>query len=388
MVPRYGGDDQVEMAAMLRRLTVGCALLLLAGCNAIPRSGPGAEQLTNQTADLAGFTMITVTADNVANYRLQSKEDMAGTGGIPGAPRVRLSPGDVLSIHISESKPNGLFAPLAGGGTPFDGVRVNYDGTITLPYAGRIKVAGLDTQKVEEVIRARLAGITFEPQVFVAVVADRGSSVLVSGDVKVPGRFSLLDGPLTLIDAINRAGGSVRPAYQEDVVVRRGKQVVRIPLADILDGRNNQLNPGDEVIVEPNLRVFNALGAVSHRGQIDFSKRDPSLLDCLSIVGGLDNAQSSNTGVYLFRLREPHAYKDANGGWQQGPVIFHFDMSRPETMFLAQAFAMAPDDTIYVTNATSVEVMRSLQPIALTLTTIRAGSSTSVALSNLSNVVP
>jgi polysaccharide export outer membrane protein len=374
----------VVRTARLRQVVAGCLLLLLAGCTAVPRSGPAEMMITEHAADLAGFTMITVSADNVTQYRLQPKADTAGTGGIPDAPRVQLSAGDVLSVKISESKVGGLFAPLAAGGTPFEGVRVNYDGTISLPYAGKLKVAGLDTQRVEQLIKTKLAGITFEPQVFVTLVSDRGSSVLVGGDVKNPGRFSMMEGPLTLIDAINRAGGPAKPAYQEDVVVRRGSKVARVALADVMDGRNSQLNPGDEVILEPNVKVFNALGAVSRRGQVDFSKRDPSLLDCLSMVGGLDNQVSSTTGVFVFRLHEPHAWLDADNHWREGPVIFRFNMAKPETMFLAQAFAMQPDDTIYVTNATSIELMRSLQPIAMTLATVRTGMSTSAALYNLS----
>ncbi len=59
-------------------------------------------------------------------------------------------------------------------------------------------------------------------------------------------------------------------------------------------------------------------------------------------------------------------------------MIFQFDMSRPEMMFVAQAFGIRNDDTIYVTTAPSVEWTRTLQPIALTLSTIRG----SVSLGN------
>lgn len=236
-------------------------------------------------------------------------------------------------------------------------------------------VAGLDPQRVEDRIRGRLAGVTFEPQVYVELVADRSNTVLVTGEVRVPGRFSLLEGPLTIIDAVNRAGGPARAAHQTDVVLRRGKTVKRMALTSIQGGRNVQLQQGDEIVLEAGYKVFNALGAVSKTGQIDFPKPEPSLLDGLATVGGLSNSLAHNTGVFVFRINEPHAYQDDNGAWQPGPVIFKFDMSRPETFFFEQAFALKPDDTIYVTNAPTVEWMRLLAPIAMTMGTIRSGVS-------------
>jgi polysaccharide export outer membrane protein len=128
--------------------------------------------------------------------------------------------------------------------------------------------------------------------------------------------------------------------------------------------------------------VFNALGAVKKTGQVEFSKTNPTLLDALAQVGGLDNSNSSNTGVFVFRLREPKAWLDADNHWQEGPAIFKFDMSKPEMMFIAQVFAIRPDDTIYVTNAPAIEWIRSLAPIATTLSTIRGG----IALSGVNGL--
>jgi polysaccharide export outer membrane protein len=355
---------------MVRQVCLCLALLGLAGC-AIPRSGPGESAITQQSADLAGFTLIEMSAAVVANYRVSSSGDSAGTAGVPAAPAVALSSGDILKIRVSESKEGGLFAPLSTGGTAFENVRVDHNGTISIPYAGRVKVAGLDPQRVEDRLRSRLAGVTFEPQVYVEIVSDRGSSVLVSGEVKTPGRFSMLDGPLTLVDAIARAGGATKAPHLVDVVIRRGKAVKRISLASVLGGSNQQLRAGDELTLVSHAKVFNALGAVKTSGQVEFSTPNPTLMDAISQVGGLNGSEASNTGVFVFRLREPKAWLDSDNKWQEGPVIFKFDMSKPEMMFIAQAFGVRNDDTVYVTTAPSVEWIRRLAPIALTLSTLR-----------------
>lgn len=374
------GDTLIQSITAVARQTLVClALLALTGC-AIARTGPAEMAITDKSADLAGFTLIDVSAAAVVNYRVQPLTEAAGTAGIPAVPAVSLSPGDVLRIRIAETKDGGIFAPLATGGTPFENVRVDYKGTISLPYVGRVKVSGLDPQKVEDRIRSRLAGVTFEPQVYVDIVADRGSSVLISGEVKAPGRFSLMEGPLTLVDLINRAGGPTQAAHQMDVVIRRGKAVKRIPLQTILTGANQQVRAGDEVILQVNAKVFNSLGAVQKAGQNPFITPNPTLMDALAQIGGLNPGQASNTGVFVFRLREKKAWLDADNHWQEGPVIFKFDMSKPETMFIAQAFGMKNDDTIYVTTAPAVEWVKKLQPIAVTLTTVRSAISTNSAV--------
>ena len=87
-------------------------------------------------------------------------------------------------------------------------------------------------------------------------------------------------------------------------------------------------------------------------------------------------------GVFVFRLREPKAWLDADNRWREGAAIFRFDMSKPEMMFIAQAFAIQNDDTIYVTNAPAVEWVRTLQPIAMTLATVGSTIASQSALQN------
>lgn len=369
------GRRVVEVkAGVFRGAILAVVLALVSGC--IARSGPGELSITKSDSDLAGFTLIKMAASDVGNYGVIAAADVPGAASIPAVPRTTLSSGDVLRIRISETKDGAVFAPLASGGTSFDNVRIDYKGAITLPYVGHLKVAGLDPPAIQDAIRQRLEGVTIEPQVYVEIVSDRGSSVLVSGEVHNPGRFSMLEGPLTLIDAIAKAGGSTQPPYQVDVVIRHGKSVRRIPLERVLNGDNQALRPGDEIILERQSKVFNAMGALQKTGQIDFPKANPSLMDALAQAGGLSDTRANNKGVFVFRSREPKAWRDADNRWQEGPVIFQFDLSKPEMMFVAQAFGIRNGDTIYVTNAPSIEWTRAVAPIAVTLATVRGAVST------------
>jgi polysaccharide biosynthesis/export protein len=379
-----GSREFLSRAASGARVAALTFLLgtTLAACSSIPRAGPGERDILESNTDIAGFTLIGMDAANVGTYRVVPTGYSAGTGGTSTSGRVVLSPGDVLNVTIAESKEGGLFAPLATGGTHFNKARVDHRGTLSLPYAGRVKVGGLEPPQAEARIRSRLASVAFEPQVYVELLADPGSSVLITGLVKTPGRFSTIEGPMTIIDAITRAGGATQDPHQVDVVIRRGRKVMRMPLQSVYNGRNSQLHRGDELVLEANLKVFNALGAVAKPGQAPFSKSNPTLLDALSQVGGLDNINSHNTGVFVFRLREPHAWRDQQNRWHPDQAIFRFDMSRPEMFFIAGVFGMRPDDTIYVTNAPSVEWERAIRPIAITLGTIGAGASTVATLNS------
>jgi polysaccharide export outer membrane protein len=362
-----------------------CVLALapvLAGCAGIPRAGPSEKELLKQGEDIAGFTLINMDGANVGHYRVNKRGHQGGTAGTATSAHVVLSPGDVLNVAIAESKEGGLFAPLATGGTNFNKVRVDHRGTISLPYTGRVRVGGLEPAQAEARIRSRLASVAFEPQVYVELLADPGSSVLITGLVKNPGRFSTIEGPMTIIDAISRAGGATKDPHLVDVIIRRGKSVKRIPLQTVYNGRNRQLRRGDELVLEANLKVFNALGAVTTKGQVEFPEDYPTLLDALSKVGGLDNQVSSATGVFVFRLHEPHAWRDDQNRWHADQTIFRFDLSRPEMVFIAGVFGVKPDDTIYVTNAPSIEWERAIRPIALTLATIGAGVSSAASINN------
>lgn len=349
---------------------------LLGGCEGvIPGSGPMKGAIESGGGEVnADYKLIEIDADNIGDYR--PVPAMAGGSSALGArtqASVRLSPGDTMSVVISENFANGIFAPLSSGGTAFKNVMVSSAGTITLPYAGTVKVSGLSPTQVEHAIQSRLMGKSVEPQVYVELLANRNNSVLVSGDVKAPARVSLLEGPMTLIDAVNRAGGLNGPAITVDALVRGRSGTRRVAMSSVYAGANVELRAGDVVTILPSNRKFNAMGAVKTPGQQPMQSSDENLLDALNQVGGLNDNQANPTGVFLFRGGGERIWRDADGKWRGGWAVFRFDMRKPQMIFLAQNFGIKPGDTIYVTNAPATEWMKLIQPLAATLVTVRSG---------------
>src|SRR5260370_584693 len=180
----------------------------------------------------------------------------------------------------------------------------------------------------------------------------RRQTVMVSGEVKKPGRWSILDDVRTVVDAINMAGGPVGgsalavPANQMEVVVRRqGQVILRAQMSDLLAGADIPVQKGDEIVVRSNPRVYSVLGAVLKSGNVEMTKANLSLLEALGNVGGLQDQRANKTGVYVVRMGDL-----LNNPTAQARV-FRCDLYQPVSIFIAQQFGVQARDVVYVTNA-------------------------------------
>ena len=134
---------------------------------------------------------------------------------------------------------------------------MNQDGTIKVPVVGVVQVSGLDLNQIERKIIQQLGNQVQEPEVIVEFDAPRTHTVMVSGELKQPGRVSMLEDVRTVVDAINKAGGPLASATgtanQLQVVVRRhGQVILTSQLSDLLAGSDIAVQKSDEIVVRPN----------------------------------------------------------------------------------------------------------------------------------------
>ena len=318
------------------------------------------------------FDVIDLTPTTVAAYRAPPVDRPSTTSNLSAAAAISVAPGDVLKVRIFERYGGNIFPTLAGtGGADLGVQRVGEDGTINLPFVGRVAVAGLDLPQVEERIKQQLGNKVQEPEVIVDFDAPRAHTVVVSGEVKKPGRVSILEGVRTVVDAINAAGGpaaatsTLSPSNQVEVVVRRqGQVVLTSQLSDLLAGGDIPAQQGDEIVVRPNARVYTVLGAVQKSGNVEMTKANISLLEALGNVGGLQDQRANKTGVYVFRM----------GDLQNNPTararVFRLDLFQPVSIFVAQEFGVQAKDVVYVTNAPLYEYDKILTSIYRTISII------------------
>ena len=319
------------------------------------------------------FDVIDLTPTTVVAYRQPESPDRPTSvaSNLSAAVNISIAPGDSLRVRIYERYGGNIFPTISGMAADLGVQRVAEDGTIKIPVVGVVQVAGLGLNQVEDRIIQQLGNKVQEPEVIVDFDSPRTQTVVVSGDVKKPGRWSILDDIRTVVDAINAAGGPIGgsalavPANQLEVVVRRqGQVILRAQMSDLLAGADIPIQKGDEIVVRSNPRVYTVLGAVLKSGNVEMTKANVSLLEALGNVGGLADARANKTGVYVFRMGDLLNNPTARAR------VFRLDLYQPVSIFIAQQFGVQARDVVYVTNAPLYEYDKILSSIYRTFSII------------------
>jgi polysaccharide export outer membrane protein len=86
-------------------------------------------------------------------------------------------------------------------------VRIAGDGTLALPFIGKLEAAGLTEEELQQKLVDRLKQYMYSPRVIVFVREYRSRQVAVLGAVSKPGLYSVSNGADTLLDVLSQAGG-------------------------------------------------------------------------------------------------------------------------------------------------------------------------------------
>jgi len=363
----------------------GTALLLslLSGCvGFFPADGPSRKQVHEaaQGPDQSPIQIVDVT-DAVARRVLASQRQslFSETLGLPGAPVYTVGPGDVLGVSVWEAPPASLFGSTSmsqSGGlttsqvTNFPEEMVDSEGTISVPFAGNVPVAGLEPPQIEAEIARRLKGKANQPQVMVRVVKNVTSNVTVVGEVTASTRMPLTAKGERLLDALAAAGGVRQPVNKMTLQITRGNQVRALPLETIIEDphQNVILAPGDVVTALYQPLSFTLLGAAGHNEEVNFEAQGISLAQALARAGGVRDDIGDPRGVFVFRFEDPAAL-DLHGKTPlttpegKVPVVYEVDLKDPRTFFVAQSFPVRNRDVIYVSNAPSAELQKFLNVV-------------------------
>lgn len=342
----------------------------------MPSSGPTSADFTSAAASTTnGSAIKVVTVNDFA--ALPAAVDSAVPSrllALSAPPTDMIGTGDVLNVSIYEagvtlfSRDNARFSGAGAVTASFDpsvqleqllGVRVSDDGTISIPYVGRVRAAGLTTRDLQEVIRRKLHGMSQNPQVLVSIREGIGNALILAGEVTKPGRANLQTKDATFSDVIALAGGYRGEAKDLEVRVRRGDVEESFRLDQLLSGQNHNLTafPGDRITVVRAPRSFSVLGAAGRVDQIGFRASDMNLAEAMSMAGGVNPNIGDPEAIFLLRY-EPNA----DGTLR--PVVYHFNMMNTAAFFLAQKMVMRDKDVIYIGNAKANQPSKLIQLIS------------------------
>jgi len=187
--------------------------------------------------------------------------------------------------------------------------RVDSDGYISFPYINRLLVAGTTLSDVQEKIRAGLAaGYIRNPQVRVEIESYKSQSVMVSGEVRTPGKITM-SGAMTVLEALAAAGSPTTSASSELTIAHARKPgaenldatVTRVNWKDLQLGKGTDVGLQDgDILNIPKAQTFYITGQIRNAGSFVL---DPGMTvqQAIALAGGL-NERGSDRRITASRL--------------------------------------------------------------------------------------
>jgi len=135
-------------------------------------------------------------------------------------------------------------------------VFVRIDGKISLPLIGDVQAADTTATALAKTISEKLTKFVGNPNVTVILAESKSKVYYVLGQIKTPGEF-LITQPITVLQAIGRAGGLMEWAKKSKIMIVSKPGVSKkisyfdydAFLAGENIGQNVTINPGDTIVI-------------------------------------------------------------------------------------------------------------------------------------------
>ncbi len=332
-----------------RLLVVASVALLIAGCSIAPGGhidydAPESPDMTEKV-DIIPITPELVWSQESIERRVhpvpqELEEALNNYEYTVGA-------GDVLSIVVYDHPE--LTIPTGGERSAVEaGNIVRSDGTIFYPFIGRVNVEGKTTEEIRVQLTRGLSNFLTEPQIDVFIAAFNSKRFYITGAVTNPGSVPVTNVPLTILDAVNEAGGPTDDAFWHEMFLYRNGVEEQLSLYSLFsegDQRQNRLlRDGDQLHVpSADNQGVAMLGQVRSPGNLRMNRERLSLTDALSRAGGIDETRAEPSGIFVLRRNEPNAAKLA--------TVYQLDVSNAIAFAMASNFQLEPQDVVYVTTA-------------------------------------
>lgn len=386
-----------SLLMLTRWHVMALSVIWLSGCAFAPglSVGKGLQDTAVQRAEVSGSggaaspggaplpsALLSITPELILQQRALQKVDVgADVKRFFGESKAySIGPSDIVDIVVW-NHPELVLTPA--------GFNVSPDGLIQFPLVGRFKIAGLTENQAREALTRQLSKFLKDPQITLRVQAYRAGRVYIDGEVRTPGLQVINDIPMTLTEAISRAGGLMPTADRASVTVSRNGTTTLINMLQLVKlGVNPSrilLAPGDLVRVgsRDDAKVY-VMGEVTRPMALPLRNGRLTLNEALGESGGVNVTSGDPRQIYVVRsLSGDSATATPASAPPGGTVvpatseIYHLDARSPAAYALAEGFELKSRDVVFVDPVPLVlwsRVLNLVLPSAQAVTLTRAAT--------------
>ncbi|MFZ6753096.1 SLBB domain-containing protein [Undibacterium sp. Dicai25W] len=275
----------------------------IAATNAAPVITPVMPQGTPQAPTAVNTSVIVPAKSLVPIPIVTSVATSVTTKVAPSIAASNFDPSDANADVVGEG--DQLLVTVFGQPDLSADIIVGANGIVTLPLVGTVDVRGKTGSEIAGIFAKKLEAGQYliKPKVSVKVAAQVSRSFSVLGEVVRPGRF-ILQGNLSVLDALSLAGGVTPRADKNLRILRRNSQDGKAELTeyatvrlDFEDEKNNaqfgQKVLANDVLIVGQQKNFYVYGEVRRPGAYPMED-DMNVMRVLSIGGGVTDRGSTS----------------------------------------------------------------------------------------------